>query len=92
MQLSFRATQGINMSDDNKNHDVTIECIRKTEEKALQRLSVIKTQKEQEIILCSFCGKPQNEVRILIQSETSVTICYECVVFCNKLLNDKDDN
>ena len=80
------------MSDDNKSHDVTIERIRKFEEKTLKRLNVIKTLKEREIVLCSFCGKPQNEVRVLIQSETSVTICYECIVFCNKLLNGKDDN
>lgn len=44
------------------------------------------------MILCSFFGKLQIEVRILIQSETGVTICNECVVFSNKLLNDKDDN
>lgn len=42
MWLSFRATQGINMSDDNKYHDVTIEHIQKIEEKVLKRLNVIK--------------------------------------------------
>lgn len=78
------------MSDDKQNHDVTIERIRKIEGKVLKNLNVIKAQKVQEIILCSFCGKPQNGVHMLIQSQTGETICNECVVFCNKLLNDKN--
>ena len=63
--------------------------IRKIEEKTLKRLNVIKTRKEQEIIFCTFCGKPQNEVSKITQSETGVSICNECVVIWNKLLNDK---
>lgn len=80
------------MFDDNKNHGVTLVCIRDIEEESSKKFNVINTQKDQEIILCTFCGKLPHQVHMLIQSETGVNICNECVVFSKKLLNDKCDN
>lgn len=45
-------------------------------------------------LLCSFCGKSQNEVRKLIAGP-SVYICDECIQLCNEIVaeeNDQDGN
>lgn len=36
---------------------------------------------------CSFCGKPQDEVRKLIPGP-AINICDECVAVCNEILID----
>ncbi|MDZ7641029.1 MAG: ATP-dependent Clp protease ATP-binding subunit ClpX [Desulfurivibrio sp.] len=38
-------------------------------------------------ICCSFCGKPQSEVRKLIAGPT-VYICNECIDLCNEIVNE----
>jgi len=39
------------------------------------------------LLYCSFCGKSQNEVGLLIAGPR-VYICNECVVWCGKILED----
>ncbi|MDF1613614.1 ATP-dependent Clp protease ATP-binding subunit ClpX [Desulfurivibrio dismutans] len=39
-------------------------------------------------ISCSFCGKPQSEVRKLIAGPT-VYICNECIDLCNEIVNEE---
>ena len=39
-------------------------------------------------VTCSFCGKPQSEVRLIAGPE-GVTICEECVLLCNDILNNQ---
>ena len=36
---------------------------------------------------CSFCGKPQDEVRKLVAGP-AINICDECVAICNEILAD----
>ncbi len=44
------------------------------------------------IMICSFCGKPQNRVKKLIAGP-EVYICNECVDLCNDMiLNEPDEN
>ena len=43
---------------------------------------------------CSFCGKKENDVDLLIMGKATkdrpkVYICSECINRCNKLINDK---
>jgi len=40
------------------------------------------------MLVCSFCGKAQNEVRKLIAGPT-VYICDECVELCNDIINEE---
>jgi hypothetical protein len=40
-------------------------------------------------LYCSFCGKSQHEVRVLIAGPT-VFICDECTGLCNDVIEDKD--
>ncbi len=42
-----------------------------------------------EILICSFCGKSQNEVRKLIAGP-SVYICNECIDICNEIIIDDE--
>ena len=39
---------------------------------------------------CSFCGKPQNEVKRLIASPGGVYICDECIVTCGDIIAEQD--
>ncbi len=39
-------------------------------------------------VSCSFCGKPQNEVKKLIAGPT-VYICNECIDLCNEIVNEE---
>src|SRR5213083_1041360 len=41
-------------------------------------------------LVCSFCGKSQNEVRKLIAGPT-VSICDECIDLCNDIIADKGE-
>lgn len=66
--------------------------VRKVEEKVLKKPADSKSQKEQKIIFCAFCGKSQNEVCNVIQLDTGKTICNECVVVWNKSLSDTYNN
>ena len=38
---------------------------------------------------CSFCGKPDSEVKHLIAGPTAF-ICGECVAVCNKIIADRE--
>tara|TARA_R110000824_G_scaffold3750_6_gene17876 strand:- start:7032 stop:8318 length:1287 start_codon:yes stop_codon:yes gene_type:complete len=40
-------------------------------------------------IVCSFCGKDQNDVQKLIAG-FNVTICDECILLCNDILEEED--
>ena len=40
--------------------------------------------------LCSFCGKPQDEVGLLVSGPNNVFICDECVVLCLQITSEKD--
>ena len=44
---------------------------------------------EKTTLYCSFCGKSQHEVRVLIAGPT-VFICDECTGLCNGVLDDKE--
>jgi ATP-dependent Clp protease ATP-binding subunit ClpX len=37
---------------------------------------------------CSFCGKPQGEVEMLIAGP-KVCICNECIELCNEIIKEK---
>jgi len=39
---------------------------------------------------CSFCGKPQGEVR-LVAGPSEVYICHLCVALCNEILAHEAD-
>jgi len=39
---------------------------------------------------CSFCGKPQNEVKTLIEGP-AIYICNICVRLCQDILDARDD-
>src|SRR2546429_9941613 len=41
-------------------------------------------------LVCSFCGKSQDEVRKLIAGPT-VYICDECIDLCNDIIAEEDD-
>jgi ATP-dependent Clp protease ATP-binding subunit ClpX len=47
-----------------------------------------KTDKYDDILKCSFCGKGQKEVRKLIAGPT-VYICDECVTLCNEIMAEE---
>ncbi|MBV8772300.1 MAG: ATP-dependent Clp protease ATP-binding subunit ClpX, partial [Deltaproteobacteria bacterium] len=42
-------------------------------------------------LVCSFCGKSQDEVRKLIAGPT-VYICDECIDLCNDIIAEENDN
>lgn len=46
-----------------------------------------KKKSDETEISCSFCGKPQSEVRKLIAGPT-VYICNECIDLCNEIVNE----
>jgi ATP-dependent Clp protease ATP-binding subunit ClpX len=41
-----------------------------------------------EHLMCSFCGKHQDQVQRLIAGPGAVYICDECVHLCNEIIND----
>ena len=47
--------------------------------------------KENKILICSFCGKNQHEVRKLIAGP-SVFVCDECVELCNDIIKEELDD
>lgn len=49
------------------------------------------TNKHDQIILCSFCGKSQREVKKLVAGP-SVYICEECISLCNEIIASEDDH
>jgi hypothetical protein len=57
----------------------------RTKELLLRKLSSMKSS---ENLVCSFCGKRQDEVRTLIAGPT-VFICDECVRLCLQILSEK---
>ncbi len=48
------------------------------------------TIKKEAILLCSFCGKSQREVKKLVAGP-SVYICEECISLCNEIIASEDD-
>ncbi|MFH7324891.1 ATP-dependent Clp protease ATP-binding subunit ClpX [Desulfurivibrio sp. C05AmB] len=46
-----------------------------------------KKKSDEKGIACSFCGKPQSEVKKLIAGPT-VYICNECIDLCNEIVNE----
>ncbi len=49
-----------------------------------------KLPEEQKVFTCSFCGKTNNEVQVIIVGPVpSITICNECVRVCLCVLLDK---
>ena len=44
--------------------------------------------KGDKLLYCSFCGKSQHEIRLLI-SGPAVYICDECVELCNEIIREK---
>ena len=48
----------------------------------------IKSNDDNKLLYCSFCGKSQNEVRKLIAGP-SVFICDECVDLCNDIIHEE---
>ncbi len=39
---------------------------------------------------CSFCGRPENEVRKLIAGPNGVYICDECIAICGDIIDEDD--
>ena len=46
------------------------------------------SQRDGDMLRCSFCGKSQHEVRKLIAGP-SVFICDECVELCNDIIREE---
>ena len=44
-----------------------------------------------QIVNCSFCDKPREQVFQLIASPTGTAICNECVAECVKIINQRID-
>jgi len=53
-------------------------------------MSEIRTNSDEGILRCSFCGKSQKEVRKLIAGPT-VYICNECINLCNEIMAEEFD-
>lgn len=47
--------------------------------------------RERPVIHCSFCGKSQNEVAVIIAGPT-VFICDKCVALCSDVVNENLSN
>ena len=47
------------------------------------------SQKKNETLYCSFCGKSQHEVKKLIAGP-SVFVCNECVNLCNDIIREEE--
>ena len=45
-----------------------------------------------ERIKCSFCGKPQGQVRKMISGSSGVYICDECIEICNDIIMEEFDD
>ncbi len=45
--------------------------------------------KENDNVCCSFCGKPQGQVRKLISGPKGVYICDECIDICTEILEEE---
>lgn len=45
--------------------------------------------KENDNVCCSFCGKPQGQVRKLISGPKGVYICDECIDICTEILAEE---
>ena len=43
-------------------------------------------------IKCSFCGKPQGQVRKMISGPSGVYICDECIELCNDIIMEEFDD
>jgi len=46
-------------------------------------------RRPEELLMCSFCGKSQNDVRKLIAGP-GVYVCNECIDICNEIINDDE--
>lgn len=49
-------------------------------------------KKDEELCICSFCGKNQKQVRKLIAGPLGVYICDECIDICNDIIADEMDD
>ena len=49
-------------------------------------------KKEDELFVCSFCGKNQQQVRKLIAGPGGVYICDECIDICNEIMAEEFDD
>ena len=45
--------------------------------------------KYEEIVRCSFCNKPQSQVRKMIAGPNGVFICDQCVDVCTEIIEDE---
>ena len=70
--------------------DVAWRRIKEMEEKALKKIKKRKQQMGTSQKSCSFCKKPHSEAKKIIETETGVTICIECVTLCNELINEQN--
>ena len=48
-------------------------------------------RKGEEVVRCSFCGKPQAQVRKLIAGPNGVYICDECIDVCAEIIDEELD-
>jgi ATP-dependent Clp protease ATP-binding subunit ClpX len=40
---------------------------------------------------CSFCGKPQDQVKRLVAGPNGVYICDECIELCNQIIREEQE-
>ena len=73
-----------------KQYEITRKRIKEIEAKALKKLKRLKNEKQAELT-CSFCGKKKSEVKKLIQAESGVTICNECIKTCTDIIENDED-
>ncbi len=41
-------------------------------------------------VYCTFCGKSQHNVKLIITGHDGSAICDECVVLCNEIIKEKE--
>ena len=44
------------------------------------------------VVRCSFCGKPEGQIRKMIAGPEGVFICNECIDLCNEILGEELDD
>lgn len=50
------------------------------------------SKNNEHILRCSFCGKPENQVRKMIEGTGGAYICDECIGICGDILEDEFQN
>ena len=90
-KFGIDASGDMNLQETGKQFDITRDRIKAFKEKALNKIKTRKQHIEKNSKSCSFCKKSHNKVNKIIETDAGVTICNECVILCNELINGQDN-